>query len=227
MTLSGTPTQSGTFSFSVTLKDSEGAATLPVTQSFSLVIKPPVVLPTLTTITPSFGPLIGGTPVTIHGSHLTDATKVLFGDRAGVITMKSPHLIVVNAPSSSVSQPVTVTVVFPSRVKVTASQRFTYLPQPHLQSVNPPSVPQETAEFVTITGAALTTNATTCTGVLAMATCNVQVFFGGVPGIVAYASPTTLEVITPKLSTRTASLSVTVDGEPSSNTLPFTFRARI
>jgi hypothetical protein len=74
---------------------------------------------------------------------------------------------------------------------------------PHITFINPTQVPQYTASFITISGRDLTTAGTTCYGAAEMARCGVSVTIGGLPATVAYASPTTLDVITPKVGVST------------------------
>ncbi|HEL3182420.1 TPA: hypothetical protein UME25_004602, partial [Stenotrophomonas maltophilia] len=63
-TLSGTPTQSGTFALSATITDSTGGTPASVTQSYSLVVASPVLAATP-------GTLAGGTAGTAYQQAIT------------------------------------------------------------------------------------------------------------------------------------------------------------
>jgi IPT/TIG domain/Bacterial Ig-like domain (group 2)/Putative Ig domain/FG-GAP-like repeat len=75
--LSGTPTQAGTFPFTVSASDTNGDTG---SQTFSLTIAsatlPP---PNITSVTPNFGPAAGGETVTVTGRSFQNGTTVLFG----------------------------------------------------------------------------------------------------------------------------------------------------
>jgi len=58
--------------------------------------------PTVTTLTPEYGPQTGGTQVTITGNNLTGATSVDFGQDAGTIVSDTNTQIVVDTPAESV-----------------------------------------------------------------------------------------------------------------------------
>jgi hypothetical protein len=58
----------------------------------------PAALPTITSITPSHGPIAGGTHVTIAGTNLGGATSVVFGTTNGGITANTATSISVTAP---------------------------------------------------------------------------------------------------------------------------------
>ena len=90
---------------------------------------------------------------------------------------------------------------------------------PHITSINPTHIPQYTSSFITISGRDLTKAGATCYGALEMAHCGVSVTIGGLPATVAYASPTTLDVITPKVGVGILLVVVHVGAE-SSNAVP-------
>ncbi len=92
-------------------------------------------------------------------------------------------------------------------------------PPPHITFINPTQVPQYTASFITISGRDLTTAGTTCYGAAEMTRCGVSVTIGGLPATVAYASPTTLDVITPKVGVSTLWVVVHVGAESSNAVL--------
>jgi hypothetical protein len=115
--------------------------------------------PTVTSISPTSGPTAGGTTVTITGTGLTGATKVLFGTVAATsftvvsatkITAVSPaqaaalHNIYVTTPAGT-SAPV-------------AGDEFTYTSStaPSVTSISPTSGPTAGGTTVTVTGTGFT-----------------------------------------------------------------------
>jgi hypothetical protein len=96
---------------------------------------------------------------------------------------------------------------------------------PHITSINPTHIPQYTSSFITISGRDLTKAGATCYGALEMAHCGVSVTIGGLPATVAYASPTTLDVITPKVGVGILLVVVHVGAE-SSNAVPLQITSR-
>jgi uncharacterized repeat protein (TIGR03803 family) len=78
-----------------------GATTLPSSRTFS-------VLPTLTTFSPSSGPM--GTPVMIMGTGLTQTTKVTFGGVAATVVMvNSDKQVTANVPTGAKTGKIVVT----------------------------------------------------------------------------------------------------------------------
>ncbi|MCE0539203.1 IPT/TIG domain-containing protein, partial [Kineosporia rhizophila] len=112
--------------------------------------------PTVTAISPTAGPIAGGTAVTITGTGFTGATAVSFGGVAasGVITVSSDTQITALAPMQSAGT-VDVRVTAPGGVSaVTAADRFTYVSPPAVTGITPSSGPISGGvnQTVTITG---------------------------------------------------------------------------
>ncbi|MGD0535475.1 MAG: PKD domain-containing protein, partial [Methanoregula sp.] len=84
--------------------------------------------PTLTSISPTFGPTTGGTSVTITGSVFTGATAVNFGTTAATsFTINSDTQITATSPAGSAGT-VDITVVNPYYVSATSSDdQYTYV----------------------------------------------------------------------------------------------------
>ena len=88
-------------------------------------------IPTVTGITPTGGPLAGGTTVTITGTGFTGATAVTFGTTAATsYTVASATSITAVSPAGSAGT-VDVTVTTPGGISTTsAADEFTYDPVP-------------------------------------------------------------------------------------------------
>ena len=73
--------------------------------------------PTVTTVSPSAGPLAGGTSVTVNGTNLTGATAVNFGATAGtgVVVDGGGTSLTVTSPAEAAGT-VDVTVVTPAGI---------------------------------------------------------------------------------------------------------------
>ena len=125
-----------------------GTATLTSTFTY-------VAAPTLTSISPSAGPLAGGTSVTITGTHLTGATSVTFGGSAATsFTVDSATSITAVVPAHA-SGDVDV-VVSTAGGTATATDSYTYVAAPTLTSLSPSVGLAVGGTSATITGTDLT-----------------------------------------------------------------------
>lgn len=131
----------------------------------------PVILPTVTGITPANGSVVGGTEVTITGTKFTGATAVTFDGIAAT------EFLVVNATSITATTPahdegvVDVVVTTPGGA---ATKTFTYetevIPTPTVTGISPANGPVSGGTEVTITGTKLTgTTSVTFDGIAATA----------------------------------------------------------
>jgi len=94
-------------------------------QKFSLTAPPSA--PAVLSITPTSGPSIGGTKVTITGTDLTDATAVTFGGTTGSIQTITATEITATSPDHAAGQ-VDVRVTTPGGTSaIVAGDKFTYL----------------------------------------------------------------------------------------------------
>ena len=111
-----------------------------------------VVPPTVSSISPTSGPIKGGTVVTITGSNFTAASAVKFGSTAATsVTVDSSTQITATAPAGEVGM-VNITVSTSGVVSsATASDQFTYL-GPLVNLVYPSSGPPTGGTVVTLTG---------------------------------------------------------------------------
>ena len=119
--------------------------------------------PTVTAVSPTSGPLIGGTTITITGTNLTNASAVTFGGVAGsnIAVISSTSLTVV-LPVNTAGQ-VDVQVTTPGGTSVTsAADKFTFAGGPTITSLSVVSGPLIGGITSTITGTNLagTTNVT-------------------------------------------------------------------
>jgi hypothetical protein len=166
--------------------------------------------PAVTGISPTSGPSVGGTSVTITGNNLAGATAVKFGGAAGAIVSNSPTSIVVTSPAGTGT--VDVSVITPAGSSaVTAADRFTYIPPaPTIVGFTPTSGPTAGGTSVTITG----TN-------LAGAT---AVTFGTTAAAITANSAGAITVTSPA-GTGQVTLSVTTPGGTVTSTAKFTYVA--
>jgi|GEM_PF-710395 len=111
--------------------------------------------PTVTGISPSSGPVTGGTSVTITGTSFTGASTVFFGATAATsFSVNSDTQITATAPAGSAGT-VDVTVTTPTGTSATASaDHYTYttLPIPTVSGVTPATGPTGGGTIVTVTG---------------------------------------------------------------------------
>jgi hypothetical protein len=109
-------------------------------------------VPTVSSISPSEGPLVGGITVTITGAHLEGAEEVKFGSTAVTITEDTATQIKATAPACSAGA-LHVTVTTPGGTSSTsAADEYTCVTAPTVTSVSPTKGPLGGGETVTITG---------------------------------------------------------------------------
>jgi len=174
------------------------------------------VAPTITGISPTSGPLAGGTTVTITGTNLTGATSVKFGTTAAVITTNTATSLVVTSPVRTTAGAVDIEVITPGgTVETSSAQRFTYLALPTITRVEPSAGPLAGGNTVTISGTGLT--GTT------------SVTFGGTAGtsVTVNSSGTSLTVVAPAKTAGVAAIVITTPGGSvtSTTSLSYTYTA--
>ena len=109
-------------------------------------------LPAVSGISPTSGPSVGGTSVTITGNNLAGASAVKFGGVPGAIVSNSPTTIVVTSPAGSGTVDVSVTTAAGSS-PASAADRFTYIPPaPTISGFTPTSGSTAGGTSVTISG---------------------------------------------------------------------------
>ena len=112
-----------------------------------------VAAPTVTTVAPVKGPTVGGTKVTITGTHLAGAKEVKFG------SVSATNVVIVSSTSTTATAPagvpgtvdVTVTTIGGTSALSSADQ-YTYIAAPSVTKVEPGEGPLAGGTKVTITG---------------------------------------------------------------------------
>ena len=164
--------------------------------------------PTVTGISPSSGPLGGGSVVMITGTNFVGATGVTIGGTAVTITSATSTSITFTTPSHSAGT-ASVLVTTPSGTNA-SSPPYTYLAAPIVSSISPTSGTANGGTSVTITG----TNFTGATGVT----------IGGAAATgVTVVSSTSITCTTPSGSGGTTSVQVTTPGGTSAPNALYNF----
>ena len=111
-----------------------------------------VAAPTVSGMSPTVGPLAGGTLVTITGTSLTDATAVDFGTTAASsVTSDSATQITLDSPAGTGTVDVTVTTAGGTSA-TSSADHFTYVAAPTVTGMSPTVGPLAGGTLVTITG---------------------------------------------------------------------------
>ncbi|MCL5289261.1 MAG: IPT/TIG domain-containing protein [Acidobacteria bacterium] len=163
--------------------------------------------PVVSSVTPSSGPVAGGTTVTITGANFVAGATVTFGANpaTGVVFNSATSLTAVSPAGAAGA--VSVTVTNPSTQSGTLPLAFTYAqpPAPSITSVNPTSGPASGGAPITIAGANFQAGAT--------------VTVGGTPATgVIVVSAISITAVTPAHAAGTVNVVVTNPG-PQSGTL--------
>ena len=117
-------------------------------------------VPLITGLSPTSGPVSGGTVVTISGQNFTGTTGVLFGDQpgTGITIIDDTRLTVITPASPAGTVPVSVTNPAGTGSSPDPSTMFRYvIPLPQLTSVTPSSGSIGGGTLVTITGSGFAT----------------------------------------------------------------------
>ncbi|WP_233174791.1 IPTL-CTERM sorting domain-containing protein [Delftia sp. ASV31] len=108
--------------------------------------------PTVTSVSPNFGPQAGGTSVTITGTDLSGATAVLFGaTTATSYVVNSATQITAISPAGTGQVDVRVTTAGGTSA-ISGADQFSYLATPTITSISPTAGPQAGGTAVNITG---------------------------------------------------------------------------
>ena len=167
---------------------------------------------TVTSVSPSSGTTAGGTPVTITGTNLTNATAVMFGSTAvASFNVVSATSITTTTPAGSAGK-VNVSVTTPGGT-ATGAGLFTYIPPaPTIGSVSP-------LTGSTSGGTPVTINGTNLTGATV-------VKFGSTAATsITVVNDSKITAVTPAGSVGGATVSVTTPGGTASQSGLFTYVA--
>ncbi|MFJ1651255.1 IPT/TIG domain-containing protein [Streptomyces sp. NPDC088337] len=194
---------SGAGTVNVTVTTSQGTSTQTVTYTY-------VSAPTVSGVTPSQGPVSGGTTVALTGTNLSGATAVLFdGIAATSFTVLSATRIVAVTPAHAAgAAAVTVTTPGGTSNPDTPSAYFYYAPVPSLTDIEPPAGPSAGGAAATLTGSGLL-NAT-------------AVRFDTAAASFTVVSATQITVVTPAHAAGAAAVTVTTPGG-TSNPLSYVY----
>ena len=131
----------------IVVNSPEGPSTQAITFTYTAVQAP-----TITFVSPSFGPTAGGTPITIGGTNLIGASVTIGGAAALNVVVTATQITAVTPPSTDGVKTIAVTTA-----GGTATTSFNYgTPAPTITSVNPDAGPTSGGTLFTITGTNLT-----------------------------------------------------------------------
>ncbi|MFD4607291.1 IPT/TIG domain-containing protein [Streptomyces sp. NPDC058440] len=204
--LSGTQltaiTPAGTGAVNVGVTTGQGTSTQTVTYTY-------VAAPAVLGVTPSQGPISGGTSVTLTGTNLSGATTVLFDGIAAAFTVLPPSRIVAVTPAHAPgAAAVTVTTPGGTSNPDNPSAYFYYTPVPSLTDIKPPAGPSAGGAAATLTGSGLL-NAT-------------AVRFDTTAASFTVVSDTRMTLVTPTHAAGVAAVTVTTAGG-TSNPLSYVY----
>lgn len=139
----------GTGSVDITVTTPAGSSTACAADRFAYVPAPAI-----TSVEPSSGPLVGGTRVTINGTHLGNASAVAFGGTPAAVTNDTGVSITAVSPAVVAPGPVSVTVITPGGTSgQTQNDIFTYVARrPTITEVAPDRGPEGGGTPVTLRG---------------------------------------------------------------------------
>jgi prepilin-type processing-associated H-X9-DG protein len=162
-----------------------------------------VARPTVTGVSPSAGPVAGGSSVTITGTNFVAGATVSFGSAAATgVTVVSATSIACTAPAGTVTVDVRVTTPGGKSAVNQPADQFTYLPAPTVTAVSPPGGTVAGGMTVTITGTNFYVNGSPAVS---------AVMFGSVPATsFTVTSPTSITAVAPASGSATGSFDVTV-----------------
>jgi hypothetical protein len=186
------------------------------------VIAPGAQDPYVTGISPSAGPLVGGTTVTITGSGLTGTTGVTFGRTAGAgVTVVSDTQVTVTLPANAAGPVAVVVTVGTGTTAATWTSPgtpFTYAPVPSVSSVSPATGPVGGGTPLTITGKGLT-------GATSVNFVSASISGAGAPGTnLTVYSDTQVTVTSPQGTAGQVTVTVTTPGGTSTGGPEFTYK---
>ena len=202
----------GTVNVVVTNPDGQSGTLL---NGFTFSPPPPAPAPTVTSVTPTSGPVAGGTSVTIAGTNFVSGATVTFGgSSATTVTVTNSTTMTAVTPAHAAGA-VNVVVTNPDGQSGTKANGFTYTtpqaPAPTVTGVSPNTGPGAGGTSVTISGTNFVSGATVSFGGVAASNVNV-------------ASGTSISAVTPAHAAGAVNVTVTnPDGQSGSLTNAFTY----
>ncbi|GED89499.1 IPT/TIG domain-containing protein [Streptomyces sp. 6-11-2] len=186
----------GTGAVNVTVTTSQGTSTQTATYTY-------VAAPAVSGVTPSQGPVSGGTTVTLTGTNLSGATAVFFDAVAATsfTVLAATRIIAVTPAHAAGAAAVTVTTAGGTSNPDDPSAYFYYAPVPSLTDIEPPAGSSAGGAAATLTGTGLL-NAT-------------AVRFDMVAASFTVVSATQITVVTPAHAAGAAAVTVTTPGGTS------------
>ena len=168
-----------------------------------------IAAPTMSSVSPSIGPVTGGTAVTITGTNFAAGATVMFGSVAAtnVVVVNSTTITATTPAASAGVVPVTVTVGGQSGG---LTNGYTYVVKPTVSSVSPNSGSVAGGTAVTITGTNFAAGATVTFGT-------------AVASNIVVVNSTTITATTPADSAGVVTVTVTVGGQSGSLASAFTY----
>ncbi len=199
----------GPHTFSVKAQDTSANQSTAATFSWAISTAP-----TVSGVSPSTGPVAGGTPVTITGTNFAAGATVTFGAAAANnVVVVSGTQITATTPAASAGA-VTVTVTEPGALSGSLTNGFTYVGIPTVSSVSPNNGPVAGGTAVTITGTNFAAGAT-------------ATFGGTAASNVIVVSSTQITATTPANSAGAVTVTVSVSGQSGSLSKGFTYNPAV
>ena len=151
--VSGTHTYATTGSYETTVSIADAGGSTAVVLG-TATVNPPA--PTVTQVSPSAGPTVGGNTITITGTNLASASAVKFGTGSATIKTDTATSITATAPARSAGT-IDITVTTTGGTNATgAADQYTYVAAPTVTNVSPVAGPTGGGNTVTVTGTNLT-----------------------------------------------------------------------
>lgn len=169
--------------------------------------------PSVDGVEPVFGPMSGGTQVTVVGSAMQSGVKIYIGGKqAQLLNLASSLLAVVVAPAANQAGAADVTAVNPDGQVGTLKNGFLYLAPPLITAIKPTEGPETGGTPVTIYGSAFHAGVTVA-------------FDGQLSPLVTMASPSQIVALAPAHAPGPVDILVeNVDGQKGTAPAAFTFK---